>query len=102
MNTLKIILLWVALLVAQSAWASSTLRCGSALVSVDDPSSEVWEKCGPPVSRAKQGTHEVVDSYGGVHELEVEEWIYGPDHGMYQYLQMEGNRLVKIDSRRGQ
>lgn len=102
MNVLRVALFGFAVLTAQCGWASSTLRCGSALVSVDDPASEVWDKCGAPVSRAQQGTHQVVDYYGGVHELQVEEWVYGPDHGMYQYLRMEGNRLVKIDSRRQQ
>lgn len=34
-----------------AAAASSTYRCGSALVSKDAPSAEVLSKCGEPASR---------------------------------------------------
>lgn len=79
---------------------AADLRCGSALVSEKDPATEVWDKCGPPRSRSQQGYHEVVDDYGGVHQLLVEEWVYGPTNGMYQILRFEGNRLIRIDSHR--
>lgn len=90
------------LLLATSAEAGSTLRCGSNLISLDDLSSEVQAKCGTPVSRDSLGYREVVDYYGFVQEVPVEEWIYGPKNGMYYFLRLEGNRLVKIQSKRGQ
>ncbi len=34
-------------------------------------------------------------------EVQIEEWAYGPRNGMYYYLRFEGNRLVKIESKRG-
>lgn len=90
------------LLLAGPSSAASTLRCGSALISLDDHVSEVQNKCGEPVSRDQLGYREVVDYYGFRSEVPIEEWIYGPRSGMYYYLRFEGNRLVKIESKRGQ
>ncbi|MDH4580473.1 DUF2845 domain-containing protein [Pseudomonas sp. BN415] len=94
-------LLWLPLLLALgNAQASSTLRCNSNLISLDDTTSEVLEKCGEPVSRADLGFREVVDRYNMRNEVRVEEWIYGPRNGMYQFLRFEGNRLRNISSKR--
>ncbi|WAJ38572.1 DUF2845 domain-containing protein [Pseudomonas sp. GOM7] len=84
------------------AQASSTYRCGSALVSKEAPTSEVLNKCGEPSSRAFLGYKEVVDAYGFRNEVSVEEWIYGPNNGMYHFLRFEGGRLNEIRSKRGQ
>lgn len=47
------------------------------------------------------GTKETFSrNYRKSEEVKVEEWIYGPDNGMYQYLRFEGGRLVRIDSKR--
>lgn len=100
MRTLLIALL--PLFLATGAEAGSTLRCGSNLISLDDLASEVEAKCGTPVSRNNLGYREVTDYYGFTQEVLVEEWIYGPKHGMYYYLRLQGNRLVKIESKRGQ
>lgn len=83
------------------AEASSTYRCGSALVSKTAPTSEVLSKCGEPVSRDFLGYRELVDDYGFRHEVQVEEWIYGPKNGMYHFLRFEGGRLTEIRSKRG-
>lgn len=83
------------------AEASSTYRCGSALVSTSAPSAEVLSKCGEPVSRDFLGYREVVDSYGFRNEVNVEEWVYGPKNGMYHFLRFEGGRLIEIRSKRG-
>lgn len=83
------------------AEASSTFRCGSALVSKSAPTSEVQGKCGEPASRDFLGYKEVLDRYGLRNEVSVEEWIYGPRNGMYHFLRFEGGRLVEIRSRRG-
>ena len=58
-------------------------------------------KCGEPISREFVGYREVLDAYGFRNEVAVEEWAYGPRNGMYQFLRFEGNRLVKIESKRG-
>ena len=89
------------LLALGTAQASSTLRCNSNLVSLDDTTNEVLAKCGEPVSRSDLGYREVVDQYHQRNEVLVEEWIYGPRNGMYQFLRFEGNRLRKIESKRG-
>ena len=83
------------------AEASSTYRCGSALVSKTAPTSEVQSKCGEPASRDFLGYKEVLDDYGFRHEVQIEEWIYGPTNGMYHFLRFEGGRLTEIRSKRG-
>lgn len=78
--------------------AADTLRCGSQLVSVGDRAGEVLQKCGEPVSRDLLGYKR---SANRREEFQVEEWTYGPNGGMYQYLRFEGNRLKQITSKRG-
>jgi len=86
---------------AVSANATSTLRCGSQLVSTGDRLFEVQEKCGAPVSQEVLSTGESFNRrYGSAPAVRIEEWVYGPDHGMYQYLRFEGGRLVTIESKR--
>ncbi|MFJ2713606.1 DUF2845 domain-containing protein [Pseudomonas sp. NPDC087346] len=85
-------------LAASPAWASDTLRCGSQLVSLGDRSSEVLQKCGEPLSCDPLGYKR---SANRREEFQVEEWTYGPNNGMYQYLRFEGNRLRQISSKRG-
>lgn len=91
----------LALATSLGAQASSTLRCGSQLISRDDPSSVVLSKCGEPISRDFLGYRERLDMYGFRHEVAVEEWSYGPRNGMYHFLRFEANRLIRIDSKRG-
>ncbi|MCQ4285976.1 DUF2845 domain-containing protein [Pseudomonas stutzeri] len=95
-------LLLLSLLVfATGAHASSTHRCGSALVSLEASTSEVSAKCGEPSSSALVGYKEILDDYGFRQEVPVEEWTYGPTNGMYHFLRFEGNRLRRIESQRG-
>ncbi|MHA6495386.1 DUF2845 domain-containing protein [Pseudomonas borbori] len=98
---MKAFLAALLLLLPVAAQASSTLRCGSELISQDDSTSEVASKCGEPISRDFLGYKEVLDAYGFRNEVAVEEWTYGPRNGMYHFLRFEGNRLLKIDSKRG-
>ncbi|MDG1580626.1 DUF2845 domain-containing protein [Pseudomonas sp. GOM6] len=91
----------LCLLLTSMAEASSTLRCGSQLISIEDLASEIEAKCGAPMSRDFLGYREVRDYYGYVSEVAIEEWVYGPKNGMYHFLRLEGNRLVKIESKRG-
>lgn len=93
---------WLAVLAltcaAGHASASDTLRCGSQLISLGDRASEVLQKCGEPVSRDVLGYKRNANRR---EEFQVEEWTYGPNNGMYQYLRFEGNRLRQINSKRG-
>jgi hypothetical protein len=94
-------LLTALLLLPLCANASSTLRCDNGLISLGDPTAIVSHKCGEPLSRDFLGYREMQDEYGFYHEVTIEEWSYGPRNGMYQFLRFEGNRLIKIDSKRG-
>ncbi|WP_271409224.1 DUF2845 domain-containing protein [Pseudomonas sp. Q1-7] len=76
---------------------ASTFRCESRLVSLGDRSAEVQRTCGEPASRSFIGYTETTD---GRQEMQVEEWVYGPTHGMYHYLRFVGGRLEEIDSKR--
>lgn len=73
----KLAHLLVLLSLPLAAEASSTYRCGSALVSTSAPAGEVLSKCGEPASRDFLGYKEVVDTYGFRNEVSVEEWVYG-------------------------
>lgn len=98
---MRILVIALLLLAPCCAQASSTLRCDSGLVSLDDTTNEVSSKCGEPLSRDFLGYREVLDEYGFYNEVAVEEWSYGPRNGMYQFLRFQGNRLIKIESKRG-
>ncbi|RAU41354.1 DUF2845 domain-containing protein [Pseudomonas sp. RIT412] len=80
---------------------ADTLRCGSQLISAGDRMFEVQQKCGQPISQDIVGYKETVNHFRQVDQVQVQEWIYGPNNGMYQYLRFEGGRLVRIDSKRG-
>ena len=88
------------LLLSLPAQAGSTWRCSSALVSVGDSTHEVQSKCGTAKEVVPIGYKEVVNEYGHVNDVYVEEWTYGPRNGMYHFLRFEGNRLAKIRSSR--
>ncbi|MCU1718795.1 DUF2845 domain-containing protein [Pseudomonas sp. 5P_3.1_Bac2] len=92
-------LLSLGLLAAFSAvaQADSSMRCGSQLISLGDRRFEVQEKCGEPVSRDLVGY--TLGSYDR-REYQLEEWLYGPDNGMFSILTFEGTRLRAIERRR--
>lgn len=95
-----VLLTALLLTLTTSALASSTHRCGSALVSLDATTTEVRAKCGEPANAALAGSKMITDQYGFRHEVLIEEWTYGPQNGMYYFLRFEGNRLRQIDSKR--
>ena len=66
------------------------------------PSKARARRCGEPVTRQFLGYREVIDYYGGTTQVPIEEWSYGPRNGMYYYLRFEANRLITIESKRGQ
>lgn len=87
----------IPLLLAGALAQASTLRCGSNLVSEGDRAFEVEKKCGAPAHRDLVGY--TLGSYDR-REFKVEEWVYGPNNGMLSILTFEGNRLVRIETRR--
>lgn len=96
----KALLGCLLLLLSTAANASSTLRCGSALVSINDTAWEVLNKCGEPTNRSDVGFRLRPDNGGLRYDIPVEEWIYGPRSGMYYIPRFEGNRLRAIRSER--
>jgi hypothetical protein len=96
MRTGSLVLLVVACLAGEAQ--ADTLRCGSQLISVGDREFEVQQKCGEPIARNIIGYKR---SMNRREEVQIDEWIYGPNNGMYQYLRFEGGRLLGIDSKRG-
>jgi len=94
------ILLTLLLGLGVQAQAASTLRCASAIVSLQDTTATVARKCGEPASRSVVGTRKTPGPGVGYSEVPVEEWVYGPENGMYQYLRFVGARLDSIDSQR--
>lgn len=94
MRMLPFALLTLAL--AAPAGAES-MRCGSKLVSLGDRPFEVLQKCGEPVHRDLVGY--ALGSYDN-REFTVEEWVYGPNNGMLSILTFEGNRLIRIETKR--
>lgn len=98
--TRPLLALLLLLTLSHTAYASSSLRCGSQLISLGDDQASVRRKCGEPVHQEFLGYRERQDQWGFYHELELQEWVYGPRNGMYQFLQFEGNRLSKIQSKR--
>lgn len=96
MNKLMLCLFAAGLSFSCSVQAS-TFRCGSDLVSLGDRGFEIRRKCGEPVYRDTVGY-----TLGPSQRLElaIEEWVYGPYNGMTYILRLEGNRLIRIESKR--
>ena len=92
--------LFAVLLEAPLVQASSTLRCGSELISLGDTAWEVLHKCGEPVGQSRLGLKLQRDEHGLNYDVGVEEWLYGPRNGMYHILRFEGGRLRDIRSER--
>lgn len=76
---------------------AGTLRCGSKLINEGDRAFEVQRKCGEPAYRDLVGY--TGGNYGD-RELVIEEWVYGPTNGMLSILTFQGNRLVRIETKR--
>jgi len=91
-------LLAVALVLVGGVAEAGTLRCGSKLINEGDRAFEVQRKCGEPEYR------DLVGYTGGANygdrELVIEEWVYGPTNGMLSILTFQGNRLVRIETKR--
>ena len=76
------------------AGALSTLRCGTALISVGDSMAEVLLKCGEPFTRDDVGV-----KYAGSTERFVELWAYAFGYGRFlKLLTFEAGRLVRIEN----
>ncbi|MCM5704395.1 DUF2845 domain-containing protein [Larsenimonas salina] len=70
---------------------AQAMRCSSDLVTEGDLTVDVARKCGPPASKR---ISPAADAPGAVN---VERWVYGPDHGARYYLRFINDSLVEID-----
>lgn len=93
---LKMVFL-VAASLASSIAGADTLRCGTNLINTGDRAFEVERKCGQPVQRDLVG---YTLGPNQRREMMREEWVYGPDNGIFSILTFEGNRLVRIETSR--
>jgi hypothetical protein len=66
-------------------------------VKIGDKTFEVTQRCGEPISKETVG---YTLTERGTRELEIKEWIYGPQNGVYYYLTFHGTTLVQIESRK--
>lgn len=96
MEMMKYLVAGVLLATITNAQAD-TMRCGSQLVTTGDRTFEVERKCGTPEHRDLVG---YTLSRNDRQEFPLEEWVYGPRNGMLSILTFEGNRLVRIETRR--
>lgn len=75
------------------------MRCGGGIIDEGDMTFEVIRKCGPPTERQiiapslDQHDHAIKGA------ASVENWVYGPNNGMYQNLRFIDGKLVEIRSK---
>ncbi|EKB9389081.1 TPA: DUF2845 domain-containing protein [Pseudomonas aeruginosa] len=89
------------LLSLTSVSAQATMRCGSEIINEGNTTFEVVRKCGEPTNR------EIINPIAGNdsnkannNAVPVENWVYGPDNGMYRYLRFVDGVLTQIRSQR--
>jgi hypothetical protein len=93
----KLLLSSLALLAVQAQ--AATLRCEHGIADRGDRTAEVLQKCGAPASQAVTG---YTFDKNGNQQYQKQEWVYGPQSGgMLYFLQFEGERLVRVESKRG-
>lgn len=95
-----VILAAMALAIVPSAYASSTWRCGSNLVSTGNTQFDVVSRCGEPREKNFLGWgRRVADGWGNYFEdVPIEEWVYYDSRSVYYVLKFEGNVLRNISS----
>ncbi|WPX27912.1 MULTISPECIES: DUF2845 domain-containing protein [unclassified Pseudomonas] len=90
----------VALLLAASGSAQASMRCASGLIDEGDTVGVVVSTCGQPAHRQVSAPAVNADGVQAYKSLTVEDWVYGPTNGLYQYLRFIDGKLVSIRSDR--
>jgi hypothetical protein len=92
--------LLLAALILCAPEAHASMRCKSGIVSGGELIAEVLRKCGDPSSR--QAIEPVVGANGKTpyKSATIEDWVYGPRNGLYQYLRFVDGKLANIRSSR--
>ncbi len=99
-KTIYTAMLATLVLVIYPIAAQASMRCPNGIISGGETTFEVLHKCGEPdskekVSPARGGDGEIINN-----SVTVENWVYGPNNGMYKFLKFIDGTLVKIESRR--
>jgi len=96
------VLALVAAFGGMSAWADDTMRCGSALISVNMVGSQVIAKCGQPkdksVTEVPQRARRANGTSAVTGTLRVERWTYDRGYGQFPaLLTFEDGKLKSIE-----
>ncbi len=81
--------------------ASASMRCGTQLIDEGDLIADVLRKCGQPAQREVIPAASTTATDKKFNAVNVENWIYGPSNGVYQYLRFIDGKLVQIRTGRG-
>jgi hypothetical protein len=97
----KYAILFLSLTLLCVSQAQASMRCESGIISGGELIAEVLRKCGNPSSR--QIIEPVIGANGKApyKSATVEDWVYGPRNGLYQYLRFIDGKLASIRSDRG-
>ncbi|MDY7562640.1 DUF2845 domain-containing protein [Pseudomonas sp. 10B1] len=97
---LNIWMIGVALMLAASGNDQASMRCASGLIDEGDTISAVVSRCGQPANRRVSAPAVNADGVQAYKSVTVEDWVYGPANGLYQYLRFIDGKLVSIRSAR--
>jgi hypothetical protein len=98
---MRLTVLMVGLLASWSLpGMAATLRCGSGLVSEGQSTLEVQRVCGEPGQRQRTEPAQTANGQLRQGAVTVEEWVYGPQNGLYRHLKFVDGKLVQITGRR--
>ena len=80
--------------------ANASMRCPKGIISGGETTFEVLHKCGEPDSKERIDPVLEADGKTVSKSATIENWVYGPQNGMYRFLKFIDGSLVKIESHR--
>ena len=78
----------------------AAMRCAGGLVDEGDSIEQVLQQCGEPDQREATPQYIAADGFPAEGSVNEEDWVYGPDNGMYRYLHFIDGKLVRLRSQR--
>ncbi|MEH6490978.1 DUF2845 domain-containing protein [Halopseudomonas sp.] len=78
----------------------AAMRCAGGLVDEGDSIDQVLQQCGEPDQREATPQYIEADGFPADGSVNEEDWVYGPDNGMYRYLHFIDGKLVRLRSQR--
>lgn len=97
---LRISRVFLTICVLSVPTAQASMRCDRGIISGGELIAEVLRKCGHPDHR--QLIEPRVDANGKTphRSASIEDWVYGPRNGLYQYLRFIDGKLATLRSSR--